>query len=494
MSVNHIKSKAFERAALKSESYRIIGIICLLGALTIYSFVRSVSVGHMELLLMQTLLLFTAIGYEVFMLSVVKKAIREEKDVPYALWVANIFIESQIPTLALFLLIRSELMNPYLLLVGPTMFAYVFFIILSALRLNPALSVLTGLLSAIGYFGIALYTVTTYPASETNPITFPIYVYLIYASLILASSFIAAFVAGQIQIHVMAALREAELESELEQVRHDLDVARSIQQSLLPSTPPGLEHFELAGWNQPADQTGGDYFDWQTLPDGTLAVSLADATGHGIGPALVSTSCRAYARASFLIGGEHDDGLLDHLNKLLSEDLESNRFVTFATVLLNPESSHIKVLSAGHGPILWYRSATRTIENLEAQGIPLGMIAGIQYGQGIEGTLEKGDFIALMTDGFYEWANAKDEEFGVHRLEEVLQLAHASSAEEMITSLRSAVEDFCQGTEQLDDLTVVILKRKAEPAKIKKRVGSLTINPSNGHRRRGKQINSRSTI
>jgi serine phosphatase RsbU (regulator of sigma subunit) len=180
-------------------------------------------------------------------------------------------------------------------------------------------------------------------------------------------------VAGQIRIHVSAALREAELQRALERMNHDLGIARSIQQGLLPRHPPDLAGFEIAGWNQPADQTGGDYFDWQALPDGRFAISLADVTGHGIGPALVMAACRAYARASFLAGGDPST-VLDRLNQLLAEDLPADRFVTFAVALLDPVESKLQLLSAGHGPILWYRPATGEIRNLDAQGIPLGLI------------------------------------------------------------------------------------------------------------------------
>src|SRR6185503_4643035 len=128
------------------------------------------------------------------------------------------------------------------------------------------------------------------------------------SGLILCGGIIAAAVASRIRGHVAAALRAAEFKNELERVNHDLDIARSIQQNLLPTKSPGMDQFEVAGWNQPADQTGGDYFDWQELPDGRFAISLGDATGHGIGPALVMASCRAYARASFLANG-HQEGL-----------------------------------------------------------------------------------------------------------------------------------------------------------------------------------------
>jgi serine phosphatase RsbU (regulator of sigma subunit) len=250
------------------------------------------------------------------------------------------------------------------------------------------------------------------------------------------------------------------LKSQLDQVNHDLDIARSIQQDLLPAESPKLEDFDIAGWNEPANQTGGDYFDWQSLPDGRLAISLGDATGHGIGPALVSALCRAYARASLVVDNKHHQ-VLERLNKLLADDLSANRFVTFAILFLDPQKAEVEVLSAGHGPILCYRHATREMENLEAQGIPLGMIAGVSYENALVRWLAPNDMIVLVTDGFYEWENRNGEEFGLQRLESAIRQSHDCSAEEVISKLRFAVEDFCGGTEQKDDLTAVVLKRKA---------------------------------
>jgi hypothetical protein len=234
--------------------------------------------------------------------------------------------------------------------------------------------------------------------------------------------------------------------------------------------PPQLDHFEIAGWNQPADQTGGDYFDWQVLPDGQLAISIGDATGHGIGPALVSALCRAYARASFLIDQKHDR-VLEQLNGLLSHDLADDRFVTFAVVFLNPENGEVKVLSAGHGPILWYRRGRNQLQDFEAQGIPLGMIAGMPYEDSKVKSLKAGDMIVLVTDGFYEWENPESEEFGLARLKETIQQARDCSAEEVISRLVKAVKDFSKGTKQKDDLTMVVLKRKKTVAALKNEAG-----------------------
>src|SRR5262249_45791339 len=138
-----------------------------------------------------------------------------------------------------------------------------------------------------------------------------------YTAFLLIGGFAGGAVANQIRLHVLAALHEAESRARIER---DLDLARSIQQGLLPKAPPRIDGFGIGGGNQPADETGGDYFDWQQLTDGRIAVTVADVTGHGIGPALGMTGCRAYARAAFVT--EPDlRSFLARLNQHLYEDL-----------------------------------------------------------------------------------------------------------------------------------------------------------------------------
>ncbi len=469
MSEDALQSQAFQRATLQSESYRIVGLLCFLAALTVFVIARGITTpSPLPVALLQIAFIVVVITHELFMLGAIRKAMRNEKEIGPNKWMLNVFLESQIPTVALFLLLGGPWLKPYQVLVAPAVMVYFLLIILSTLRLSPILTTLTGALSALGYLFVTFYTTTFYPDSDALPAT----VYFIYAGLILTAGILAALVAGRIRSHVAAALREAELNNKLEQVNHDLDIARSIQQDLLPSESPKLKDYEIAGWNEPANQTGGDYFDWQQLPDGRLAISLGDATGHGIGPALVSALCRAYARASLVADDEHHQ-VLDRLNGLLAQDLSANRFVTFALIFLDPKKSEVEVLSAGHGPILWYKHATRELENLEAQGIPLGMIAGVSYENALVRRLAPNDMIVLVTDGFYEWENAKGEEFGLRRLESAIRESHDCSAEEVISRLRFSVEDFCGGTEQKDDLTAVVLKRKAVATRVEELPGSL---------------------
>ena len=452
-----LQSGAFERASLKSESHRVFALLCVLIVIAILAVVRGVVTQNYVLLIGQIVVLAFVIAHESVMLHAIKSALRYDENVLPELWVFNVFIESQLPTVALFVLLLTQWMTPYQVLVAPAIVLYFLFITLSTLRLSPTLTLVTGVLSAAGYLLVTFYVHLKFKDATVDRFPFP--VYLLYALLILAAGILAAVVARQIRGYVTAALQEAKLKNELDRVNHDLDIARSIQQGLLPASKPELDHFEIAGWNQPADQTGGDYFDWQVLPDGQIAISVGDATGHGIGPALVSALCRAYARASFLVDHERDQ-VLERLNGLLASDLSDDRFVTFAVIFLNPASSEVKVLSAGHGPILWYRRAANKLENFDAQGIPLGMIPGVPYEDSRLKCLKAGDMIVLVTDGFYEWQNPDSEEFGLERLKETIYRARDCSADEVITRLYAAVKQFSRGTEQNDDLTVVVLKRK----------------------------------
>ncbi len=457
---------AFERASLKSESYRVVALLCILGGLLLFTIARGFATHNYLLLFVQLAVLVLAIAHEAVMLRAIKGALRDDEELMPELWIFNVLIESQLPTVALFVLLLNSWMTPYQVLVAPAIVLYFVFIILSTLRLRPSLTLITGLLSAAGYLVVTFYVELDFNDANAAPERFPFAVYIVYAGSILLAGVIAAAVAEQIRGYVRAALREAKLQSELEQINHDLDLARSIQQGLMPVRPPQLDDFEIAGWNQPANQTGGDYFDWQLLPDGQIAISIGDATGHGIGPALVSALCRAYARASFL-ADQKQEHILERLNTLLASDLADDRFVTFAVIFLNPANSNIRVLSAGHGPILCYRHGADKWENFEAQGIPLGMIDGMSYEDSHVNYLQAGDMIVIVTDGFYEWQNPESEEFGLARLKETIHAARDCAPEEMIARLYKAVKDFSKGTAQNDDLTAVVLKRKITIAALK---------------------------
>jgi serine phosphatase RsbU (regulator of sigma subunit) len=134
----------------------------------------------------------------------------------------------------------------------------------------------------------------------------------------------------------------------------------------LPKVRPQIRGFEVAGWNQPADDTGGDFYDWKKLPDGRWVVILADVTGHGIGPAILASVCRAYSRATFNVR-ESLERMLKNINLSFAEDLTPERFATFVAAVCQEGSDQLELLSAGHAPILVYSSEDKSLSILEAQ-------------------------------------------------------------------------------------------------------------------------------
>jgi sigma-B regulation protein RsbU (phosphoserine phosphatase) len=262
-----------------------------------------------------------------------------------------------------------------------------------------------------------------------------------------------------VQDRLQTYLRElTEATTARQKIENQIEIAKSIQEGLLPQKPPEIEHFQILGWSQPADQTGGDYFDWLELPDGRMLLTIGDVTGHGIGPALVTAASRAYARAT-----ASADFSLNHtvarLNDLLHGDLRGERFVTLVACLLDSKSRHMKLLAAGHGPIIYYsRTRDEVSVTVDSHGLPLGVMDGMPYDDATDITFERGDALVLVSDGFFEWLNGSGESFGTQRLGASILASCREAPEEIVERLRCDVARFHGGTIQADDTTALIIR------------------------------------
>lgn len=241
----------------------------------------------------------------------------------------------------------------------------------------------------------------------------------------------------------------------------ELGIARRVQQGLLPRTAPEVPGYDVAGWNRPADATGGDVYDFKRLPDGRLALLVADASGHGLGPALVIAQFRALVRAALARDGE-PDRVAAAVNALLCDDLPDDRFVTAFFGLLDPASHRLRLASAAHAPILLYRPGPDEVVDLarDCAGLPAGVDADAVYGPPAQVELEPGDLLVVLTDGFIEWSARDHTLFGFERLAGVVRRHHALPAADLIDQLQRAVLAFADGTPQADDLTAVVVKRR----------------------------------
>jgi sigma-B regulation protein RsbU (phosphoserine phosphatase) len=243
-----------------------------------------------------------------------------------------------------------------------------------------------------------------------------------------------------------------------QKIEHQLEIAKTIQEGLLPEKMPRIPNFEIVGWSQPADQTGGDYFDWIELPNGQVMLTIGDVTGHGIGPALVTAASRAYARATF----NSDDALestISRLNDLLHGDLKGERFVTLVACLLNPAERQMKMVAAGHGPLIYFSCKRNEVDVItDSQGVPLGIMGDVKYDRPIELKFDPGDALVLVSDGFFEWMNAHGETFGIERLSGSILNSCREAQDQIIDRLRRDIAEFHRGTSQADDTTALIIR------------------------------------
>ena len=449
-------SPAFRHALLRSEKRRIVGVIVFVGFFSVLAIVRIYVLGSAMSrwgLLVSTLV----IAFELGLYRAVNHSLHSGQSISNFLWYGSSILECLFPAVGVAFLASTRLLPDYRPLATPWVLAFFPFILLSVLRLTPRLCWACGIISALGYL-TAAYLVGWHfsPGPDGHTVTQTAVLY--FAFVILITGALAAGVAAEIRTHVEAALREAEALHQLKQVAHELQIARSIQQSLLPKVRPQITGFEVTGWSLSADDTGGDFYDWKKLGDGHWVLVLADVTGHGIGPAILASVCRAYSRASFNVRDPLET-VLKNINQAFAEDLTSERFATFVAAVCKEGSDELELLSAGHAPIFVYSSANQSFRILDAQALPLGILPDLWDAVPVKLSMQPGDIVLLVTDGFLEWENSAGEDFGSERLAATVRQFSDREPEVIIAELYDAVLKFAKGTQQKDDLTAVLIKR-----------------------------------
>jgi adenylate cyclase len=237
----------------------------------------------------------------------------------------------------------------------------------------------------------------------------------------------------------------------------ELQVARKIQQKLLPTTPPESPALDMFGLNIPAQEVGGDYFDWVPLPGGGQAVALGDVSGKGVAAALLMSHLRASLHAESR-GQGSPRAIVSAMHESMFRAVESGRFATFFLAAFPPDGDGFRFCNAGHNPALVVRAGR--IEKLMASGLPLGMLDLDTYEEQTR-AFDPGDVLVIYSDGVTEcpW---EDQQYGDERLEELVKrLATGSKgAREIALAIVDDVRAFCHGEMGADDVTILVVRRK----------------------------------
>jgi len=255
----------------------------------------------------------------------------------------------------------------------------------------------------------------------------------------------------------------------------DLQVARKIQQDTWPTELPNLTGYQITAWSEPAEQTGGDSYDVLGFAGGVTTkgnqaageagIMLADATGHGIGPAMSATQVRAMLRMG-IRGKMSLTDIVDHLNRQLCEDLREGRFITLWLAHLDTASHELQSFSAGQSPLIHFHAAENRCEVFEKPDAPpLGIVPSLPIRLKDPIPMEPGDIFAVFSDGIFEApapapaAATEAERFGHERVCSILLGNRDKTPSEILDLVRAEVEEFTQGAPAHDDRTAVILKR-----------------------------------
>ncbi len=263
--------------------------------------------------------------------------------------------------------------------------------------------------------------------------------------------------AGEVVNEMAAGLKEKQ------QMQKSLNLAREIQQNLLPGKMPDIPGFDIACTTSYCDETGGDFYD-VVLPEGpgknTVQLVLGDVSGHGVSSALLMATARALFRQRSAMGGTLDC-IVGDVNRQLCQDVrDSGDFMTMIVVEINAEQNVLKWVRAGQDPAVLYDASADRFTNLKGPGIALGLDETFQYTENTLSGLSKGDVLALFSDGIWEAKNVSGSAFGKENLKQMIQQNAQASANEIRDRVMAALTQFQGSAKRQDDASLVIIKKK----------------------------------
>ena len=250
-------------------------------------------------------------------------------------------------------------------------------------------------------------------------------------------------------------------EKERDRLRHSLELAREVQQILLPKDNPGIVGLDVAGKSMYYDETGGDYYDFIELKENDnekLGVVVGDVSGHGISSALLMATVRSALRQRLASPGFISQVIADVNNQLVGDFAESGQFATLFYLTIDPSRRAVEWVRAGHDPAICYDPAADKFLELDGFGMALGVEAGSQYEQNRQTDFSRGSIIVLGTDGIWETRNESGRMFGRPALYDVIRKHSEASADNIMEATFEKIKKFGKAGKPEDDVTLVVIK------------------------------------
>jgi serine phosphatase RsbU (regulator of sigma subunit) len=257
-----------------------------------------------------------------------------------------------------------------------------------------------------------------------------------------------------------------ELRSHLGQskkIHEDLERAKKAQQRMLPSKVPEIPGYEIDVYFCGCEEVSGDFYDFVTLPDGSVGIIMGDISGHGVDAGIVM----AMAKKAFSMrakSGADPVTVAAQANADIYPELDTATFITAIYGVLDPNQHVFRFVRCGHTFPVHYHASSRTVEDVASDGVVLGSVRDPMFSRKTklrEVALEPGDSVTIFTDGITEAMTAKSEEFGPEATNAALERHGVSTAKGIIEGLIGAIHIFTAGHPQEDDETLIVVRRQA---------------------------------
>ena len=245
-------------------------------------------------------------------------------------------------------------------------------------------------------------------------------------------------------------------------IEKDLGIANEVQRILLPSEPPVVEGYDLAGTNLPARYVSGDYFDYIPLDADRWGVVIADVSGKGIPAALLMAMTRTALRL-LATGDASPAEVIRRLNAQLYPDIREDMFISLAYVMIDRRSGELRLVRAGHDAPLVYRAADKSVTRVNPPGMAVGIDSGGAFNRVTNDfslVLGPGDCLILYTDGVTEAQDRNGDEFGLEAMIRSVQASASEGAAGMVQRVTSDVKTFIGDQPPHDDITLITILKK----------------------------------
>ncbi|MFQ3639924.1 MAG: SpoIIE family protein phosphatase [Chloracidobacterium sp.] len=238
-------------------------------------------------------------------------------------------------------------------------------------------------------------------------------------------------------------------------LRREMEIARDMQQQLLPAAPPAMSGLDVIGVSLPASDVGGDYYDFFVLGPRRLAVAIGDVTGHGVSSGLLMALAKGGLQNQ-VRNDAHPSSVMTAMNQLIAASGSKRDLMTLTYAVIDADAQSIELANAGHPFAYHYQSATGRVVAIEYSAYPLGVRTNGHYPTQ-QLTYQAGDTVVFYTDGLVEARNHQNEAFGFERLEALIAQHGALPAAELRATLLAALRAFLGEAAAEDDVTLVII-------------------------------------